>query len=66
MSEEVAQSLREKGLCAGTVRLKMRWADFTTLTRQVSLALPTDQEGEITETAQRLLEVCGRRAAGCA
>ncbi len=54
-SEEVARSLRHKGLCAGTVRLKIRWEDFTTHTRQASLALPSDQEGEIFETAQRLL-----------
>lgn len=56
LSEDVARSLRDKGLCAGTVRLKIRWQDFSLNTRQESLAQPTDQDGEITETAQRLLD----------
>ncbi len=47
MSEEVARKLRQKDLCAGTIRLKLRWPDFTTLTRQVSLDRPTDQDGVI-------------------
>ena len=36
--------------------MKIRWEDFSTHTRQASLALPTDQDGEISETAQRLLD----------
>jgi DNA polymerase IV len=56
LSEEVARSLRQKGLCAGTVRLKIRWEDFTTHTRQESFSQPTDQDGEIVSTAQRLLD----------
>jgi len=55
MSEEVAHSLRQKDLCAGTIRLKLRWPDFTTLTRQVSLNQPTDQDGEIYTAALGLL-----------
>jgi len=37
------------------VRLKLRWADFTTITRQVSLDQPTDQDGEIYRAAAALL-----------
>jgi DNA polymerase IV len=55
LSEEVARELRRKELCAGTVRLKIRWHDFSTHTRQASLLQPTDQDGEIFETVQRLL-----------
>lgn len=47
LSEDVARSLRHKDLCASTVRLKIRWPDFTTHTRQVSLAQPVDQDGVI-------------------
>lgn len=55
MSEKVALSLRQSDLCAGTVRLKIRWPDFTTHTRQVSLAQPADQDGIIFEAALELL-----------
>jgi DNA polymerase-4 len=56
LSEEVAHSLRHKGLCAGTVRLKIRWEDFSTHTRQASLMQPTDQDGVIFETVKRLMD----------
>lgn len=55
MSEKVALSLRQSDLCAGTVRLKIRWPDFTTHTRQISLAQPADQDGIIFEAALELL-----------
>lgn len=56
MSEEVAGTLREKNLCAATVRLKLRWPDFTTLTRQVRLEQPADQDGVIYQAAAGLFE----------
>jgi DNA polymerase-4 len=37
------------------VKLKLRWPDFSSLTRQVSLPQPTDQEEEIARTAFALL-----------
>lgn len=55
-SEEVARSLRQRNLCAGTVRLKIRWPDFTTQTRQVSLPQPVDQDGVIYTAALGLLD----------
>jgi DNA polymerase-4 len=55
LSEEVARTLREKNLCAGTIRLKIRWADFTTLTRQLSLPQPTDQDNTICGSVLDLL-----------
>ena len=41
-SDRVAASLRKNGLMAATVRIKIRWPDFTTMTRQLTLPAPTD------------------------
>lgn len=56
LSEGVAFRLRAEKLCGGTVKLKLRWADFTTPTRQVSLSQPTDQDGVIYAAAQGLFD----------
>jgi DNA polymerase-4 len=56
LSEDVARTLREKDLCAGVIRLKIRWQDFSTHTRQTSLQQPTDQDGIITATVLSLLD----------
>ncbi len=52
---EVARNLRESGFAGTTVKLKIRWPDFTTLTRQTTLAQSTDQAGEIATAAIGLL-----------
>ena len=52
----VARSLRRKKLLARTVKLKLRFSDFTTLTRQTTLAAPTDDEGTIIATAADLFD----------
>jgi DNA polymerase-4 len=54
LSSGVSSRLRRQGLVAGTVALKLRYADFTTLTRQASLAVPTDDEQVICQTALSL------------
>ena len=56
LAAEVAEYLRRSGLAASTVRLKLRWPDFTTLTRQMTLPQRTDDEAEIAETALQLLK----------
>lgn len=56
LSVQVGYRLRKSELCAGTVRLKLRWADFTTLTRQVSLDQPVDQDGVIANAVQTLFD----------
>lgn len=56
MSEEVAAQLRHRGMVAQTVRIKLRYPDFTTLTRQATLDQPTDQEQVIQDQAQCLLK----------
>jgi len=55
LSAEVGRRLRRNELAGATVKLKIRWPDFTTLTRQVTLPSPTDQDNQIAETALGLL-----------
>ncbi|NTU54893.1 MAG: DNA polymerase IV [Anaerolineales bacterium] len=54
-SAEVARQLRRENLAGRTVKLKLRWPDFTTLTRQTTLTNPTDMEDEIAKTALALM-----------
>jgi len=56
LSEQVGRRLRRSDLTGKTVKLKIRWPDFTTLTRQTTLRSPTDQDDEITTTAISLLK----------
>jgi DNA polymerase-4 len=56
MSAEVAKQLRRNNLAGKTVKLKLRWPDFTTLTRQTTLTNPTDQDEEIERAALELLK----------
>lgn len=46
-SSSVARSLQRRNLVAHTVRVKFRWADFTTFTRQKSVAVGIDDEEKI-------------------
>jgi DNA polymerase-4 len=54
-SAQVGHRLREASIAGTTVRIKLRWPDFTTLTRQVTLPQPTDQDEEIYAEAVKLL-----------
>jgi len=56
MSAEVARQLRKNDLAGKTVKLKLRWPDFTTLTRQTTLPQPTDMGEEIASSASALLK----------
>jgi len=56
LAAQVGRSLRKAGLKGRTVRLKLRWHDFTTLTRQVTLAEPCDLDEEITQAVLGLFE----------
>jgi DNA polymerase-4 len=55
-STEVARQLRKNDLAGSTVKLKIRWPDFTTLTRQTTFNHRTDQEDEIAKAALDLLK----------
>ena len=54
--EEVARRLRRAGLRGRTVTLKIRYGDFTTISRSCSLDEPTDITQEIRQRAEGLLE----------
>ena len=56
MSAEVGAQLRRNNLAGKTIKLKLRWPDFTTLTRQTTLNSPTDQDEEIERVALDLLK----------
>ena len=55
LADRVAGSLESKGIKGRTVTVKMRLADFTTFTRQTTLAVPTFDAGPIKGTAWGLL-----------
>jgi DNA polymerase IV len=55
-ADQVSRRLRRAQLAGTTVKLKLRWSDFTTLTRQTSLEQPTQDAEEITRIVGRLLD----------
>ncbi|HYN14488.1 MAG TPA: DNA polymerase IV [Terriglobales bacterium] len=54
LSEMVCRRLREHGLYARTVQLKLRYKDFSTITRARSLRRATQVDGEILEQVRAL------------
>jgi DNA polymerase-4 len=56
LAEGVGRHLRRERLTGATARLKLRWANFTTLTRQMRLPQPTDRDEVIAASAVRLFE----------
>ena len=54
--EQVGWRLRNKSLAGRTVHLKARYADFTTVTRAVTLAAPIDRTKAIWQAANGLLD----------
>ncbi|OFV87820.1 MAG: hypothetical protein A3D93_04190 [Acidobacteria bacterium RIFCSPHIGHO2_12_FULL_67_30] len=54
LAELVGKRLREAGARSRTITLKLRTAEFRTLTRAKSLQEPTDLDGEIYDTAAAL------------
>ncbi|MDP9266713.1 MAG: DNA polymerase IV [Acidobacteriota bacterium] len=74
LSEMVARRLREHKLHARTIGLKLRYSDFTTITRAHTLDQPTQLDPEIYGVARRLfhdnwkpgsaIRLLGVRAAG--
>lgn len=56
LSKVVATRLRKKDLAGKTVKIKLRWSNFETLTRQKTLETMTDREEEIFEAAFALLK----------
>ena len=54
MCEELGTRLRKEGLAGSTVRIKLRWPDYQTITRQARLDQPTNQDKEIFQAALEL------------
>jgi DNA polymerase-4 len=63
LSEMVGRRLREAGLHARTLQLKLRYKDFTTITRAHSLAAPTQLDTEIFEQIRLLFRKNWRKGA---
>nr|WP_042185772.1 DNA polymerase IV [Kibdelosporangium sp. MJ126-NF4]CEL16875.1 DNA polymerase IV [Kibdelosporangium sp. MJ126-NF4]CTQ91896.1 DNA polymerase IV (EC 2.7.7.7) [Kibdelosporangium sp. MJ126-NF4] len=55
LSEKTATALRGRGLRGRTVSIKVRFADFTTISRSRTLLVPTDVTQEIFKVACQLL-----------
>jgi DNA polymerase-4 len=58
LAGQVGWRLRQHELRGRTINLKVRFADFQTITRAQTLSEPTDITGEISQIATELLEQC--------
>jgi len=59
LSDQVAGRLRAAGYVGRTVSLKIRFADFSTITRSRTLTAPTDVAKEIYDTVRGLYDALG-------
>ena len=59
LSERTAGRLRSAGHLARTVSIKVRFADFATITRSRTLDVPTDVGQELYDTARALFDALG-------
>ncbi len=62
LAEDVGRRLRDAGITARTVRVKVRFPPFRTLTRQVRLSAPSDDDAVLAQAARDLCN--GARASG--
>ena len=56
LSLQVSNRLQKKNLRGKTIQIKLRWSDFTTLTRQSTLSQSTNEFSLIFKTASELLD----------
>ncbi len=63
LSTKVAGRMRAAGVAGRTVTLRVRFADFTTITRSRTLGDATDATGEIHATASALFDALGLQRA---
>jgi DNA polymerase-4 len=61
LAHRVAGRMRGQGLAAGTVALKLRYSDFSTLARSRTLPVPTDSAQQLYSAARQLLSGLGER-----
>ncbi len=55
-AREIALVLRRKQVVAGTIKLKLRWSNFETITRQLQMETPTDDHRAIFAAVAKLLD----------
>ena len=60
-AHHIANELQKAQVKAHTIKIKLRWSDFTTITRQITTDIPTDDAGEIERIAARLLKRAWQR-----
>jgi DNA polymerase IV len=63
LSDRTAARVRAAGLVGRTVSIKVRFSDFTTITRSRTLREPTDVSREIYDTAKGLFDALGLASA---
>ncbi|HCK79159.1 MAG TPA: DNA polymerase IV [Actinobacteria bacterium] len=63
LADQVATRLRRQQLAGRTISIKVRFADFTTLTRSRTLGSPTDVGREIAAVADDLFDALGLQRA---
>lgn len=56
LSGQVGRRLRKDDLAGQTIKIKIRWPDFTSLTRQITQLNPINQDDEIYKTALELFQ----------
>ncbi|MEE2753238.1 MAG: DNA polymerase IV [Candidatus Latescibacterota bacterium] len=56
LSQRVGRSLRDEALVARTVTIKLRWSDFRTITRRITIPDATDLDQPIYAAAKSLFE----------
>lgn len=61
LSHRIAARLRAAGVTSSSVSIKLRWTDFTTLSRSQALRHPTQSAAEIFRAASGLLDGLGER-----
>jgi DNA polymerase-4 len=63
LSERTAARVRSAGLMGRTVSIKVRFSDFTTITRSRTLRDPTDVSRDVYDTAKSLFDALGLQRA---
>ncbi len=61
LSDKVGYRLRKHHFTASTIRIKLRWSDFSTITRQVALSEPTNHNSVIYNEAVKLLQTAWQK-----
>jgi len=56
LSEQVGRRLRKASLAGTTVHIKLRWSDFSTITRQATINSATNLDQDIYSLAEKLFE----------